>query len=170
MLVTLRCAPLLLSLVVTASGSRLRVPDAFPSHDAALDSLAIATAIQHALRTAHPRGDVRLVCVSIGNADPEPGQLARIRSDGVTLRPGSECHAEQPSGRGTDRSLVVERTGGELRGISVSVSRRVVVEEGILTFQVSYYQHYASAADWRCTARRRGKRWVLDVCQLERVS
>jgi hypothetical protein len=168
--VTLHCAPLLLSLVVMACGSRLRVPEAFPSHDAALDSLAIATAIQHGLRTAHPRGDVRLACVSIGNADPEPGQLARIRSEGVTLRPGSACHAEQPSGRGTGRSLVVERTGGELRGISVNVNRRAVVEKGILTFQVSYYQHYLSAAEWRCTARRRGKKWVLDVCQLESIS
>jgi hypothetical protein len=168
--VSLRCAPLLLSFVVTACGSRLRVPDAFPSNDATLDSLAIATAIQHGLRTAHPRGDVRLVCVSIGNVDPEPGLLARIRSEGVTLRPGSACHAERPSGRGTDRSLVVERTGGELRGISVNVSRRVVMAEGGLTFQVSYYQHYLSGADWRCTARRRGKTWVLYRCELERIS
>ena len=166
----LRYAALLLSTIVTACASRFRVPDAFPSHDVALDSLAIATAIQHGLRTAHPRGDVRLVCVSIGNADPNPELLADLRSEGVTLRPGSACHTERPRGRGTDRSLVVERTGGELRGISVNVGRRVVMSDGDLTFQVSYYQHYLSSADWQCTARRRGRTWVLDACQLERIS
>ena len=168
--VLLRYGPLVLSVVVNACASRLRVPDAFPSHDFALDSLAIATAIQHGLRTAHPRGDVRLVCVSIGNADPQPLLLAGIRSEGVTLRPGSACHTEQPNGRGTDRSLVVERAGGELRGISINVGRRIVMVEGSLRFQVSYYQNYLSAADWQCTVRRRGKTWVLDTCRLERIS
>jgi hypothetical protein len=168
--VPLRYAPLILSFVFTACASRLRLPDAFPSHDIALDSLAIATAIQYGLRTAHPRGDVRLVCVSIGNADPETGLLAGIQIAAVTLRPGSECDVERPSGRGTDRSLVVERTGSKLRGISVNVGRRVVMTGGDLTFHVSYYQHYLSGADWKCTARRRGKTWVLDLCQLERIS
>ena len=170
MFVLLRFVSFLLSIGVIGCASRLQIPDAFPSHNIALDSMAMATAIQHGLRTAHPRGDVRLVCVTLGDADPEPALLAGIRSEGVTLRPGSACDVEKPIGRGTDRSLVVLRAGGELRGISVNVGRRIALADSGFTFQVSYYQNFSSAGDWRCSVRRREKSWVLHSCQLTRIS
>lgn len=109
--------------------------------------------------------------MTVASADPGPELLASLQAGAViALRPGSACHVDTTGGPRTSRSLVAERAGGELRGISVNAGRRSVVDDSTVTFMMSYYQHFLSGADWRCTARRRGKQWVLYRCQMERIS
>lgn len=165
----LRFAALVLSVVLyaCASRSRSRTPDR--AADRYLDSLAVATAIQYGIRGTGM--EIPLVCVSVERADPPPQLLALVQvGRDATLRPGSACHVDTTGGPLTGRSLVAERAGSALRGISVNVGPRVVNADGSLTFMVSYYQHYLSSADWRCNARRRGRQWLLDACRLERIS
>ena len=165
----LRFASLILCLAAGACASQGRSATGSPSADVALDSLAIATAIEYGVRATGI--DVPLICVSVARADPRPELLALIQSGRVTaLRPGTACHVDTTGGRLTGRSLVTERSGSGLRGISVNVGDRTVTTDGNVAFMVSYYQHYLSSADWRCTARRRGKQWVVDKCLLERMS
>ena len=166
----LRFAPLVLFLVVGACASHARstTPSLLP--DLALDSLALATAIEYGVKTTGI--EVPLVCVSVAQADPRPELLALVQVGRVTaLRPGSVCHVDTTGGPLTGRSLVAERSGSALRGISVNVGRRAAAAaDGSVTFMVSYYQHYLSSAEWRCTARWHEKQWVVDVCHLERIS
>ena len=139
------------------------------SRSAGLDSLAVLTAIQYGLRGVG--GEVPLVCVSIEQADPRAELLSKLQvGRAFALRPGSTCHVDTTGGPSTDRSLVAERSGTGLRGISVRVSSLTLTAEGTATFRVSYYQHYLSSADWFCAARRREKSWVIDRCRLERIS
>ena len=165
----LRFAPLLLSLVVGACATQRRSATPSPSADFALDSSALATAIDYGVKATGI--EVPLVCVSVAQADPRPELLAAAQAGRVTtLRPGSACHVDTTGGPLTGRSLVTERAGSALRGISVNVGYRSAAADGRVTFLVSYYQHYLSSADWGCTARRRGRQWVVGVCQLERIS
>ena len=165
----LRFAPMVLSLVVGACTSRSRSVAPSRSVDHALDSLALVTAIEYGVKTTGI--DVPLVCVSVARADPRPELLALVQVGRVTaLRPGSACHVDTTGGPLTGRSLVAERSGSALRGISVNVGTRTVAADGSVSFMVSYYQHYLSSADWRCTARRRGKQSTVDTCHLERIS
>ena len=165
--VTLRLAPLLVLLTLGACLTHSR--SSSPALTFALDSLTLVTAIQHGIRGAGG-GDVPLVCVTVEQHDPRPELLAVLRvGRNAALRPGSACQVDTTGGPLTGRSLVVERSGSGLRGISVRVSHQSVADT-IATFRVSYYQHYRSSADWFCTVRRRGRSWVLDFCQLERIS
>lgn len=167
----LRYAPMVVTLAVNACASHAQPVNPPSAESRALDSLSVVTAIEHGLRTAHPRGDVRLVCVSVASADPDPALLASLQASAVIARrPASACHVDTTGSRRTSRSLVAARAGGDLRGISVNAGRRSVVDDSTVMFMVSYYQHYVSGADWRCKARRRGGQWVTYMCQMERIS
>ena len=166
--VTLRLAPLLVLLTLGACLPHSRASS--PALTLALDSLTLVTAIQHGIRGAGG-GELPLVCVTVEQRDPRPEFLAILQvGRNAALRPGSACQVDTTGGRLTDRSLVVERSGSGLRGISVRVSHQTVAADTVATFRISYYQHYLSSADWFCTVRRRGRSWVLDFCQLERIS
>jgi hypothetical protein len=166
---SLRFVRLALSVVMGACASHSRSATPSGSSDHGLDSLALASAIEYGIRTTGI--EVPLVCVAVERADPGAELLALVQLGRATvLRPGSACHVDTTGGPLTGRSLVAERTGSALRGISVNVGPRVTAADGSVTFMVSYYQHYLSSADWRCAARRRGTQWVVDACVLERIS
>jgi hypothetical protein len=109
--------------------------------------------------------------VSIAHNDPASHVLRGVQlyGDDLVVRPGSACFVDTTSNPRTGRSLVTER-GSLLRGIAVNASRPVFESDTSATFAVTYYQHFLSAGDWSCTARRRNKRWVVHVCDLTRIS
>ena len=131
----LRAAPLSLCFILGACA--FRPPWAKPSlaADLALDSLVLATAIQYGIGATGI--DVPLVCVSLSQVDPRPELLALVQKSRVSvLRPGSACHVDTTGGPLTGRSLVAERSGGALRGISVNVGPRAVAADGSVSFSV----------------------------------
>ena len=169
MQMAIRVVPLTFWLVVSSCGLGPPWATASVRNDHALDSLALATAIEYGIRGTGI--EVPLVCASVSGSDPQPELLAMLQKRRSSiLRMGSTCHVDTTGGPRTGRSLVAERSGGALRGISVNVGPRTTVTDSSVSFMVSYYQNYLSSADWRCEARRRGKRWVLHNCQLERIS
>ena len=165
----LRFVPLAFMLCVAACGLRTSRATESAGSDRALDSLALETAIAYGIGGTGT--DVPLVCASVSGSDPQPELLALLQKRrSSALRMGSTCHVDTTGGPLTGRSLVAERSGSALRVISVDVGPRTTVTDSSVSFMVSYYQHYLSSADWRCEARRRGKKWVLHNCQLERIS